>query len=159
MDIQIFSKFRLERMSGQIEKKHIVISISDPHKPFTNLLNDNPNRLGDLRLAFSDEEDAFVVLRNKDGDEITLDFSAGIIQPEQAEFIVEFVLKHKDDVDLIICQCDAGISRSAAVAAAISVILKGEGSGQWVFDSNHYVPNRLVYSEVLNAYYNRLHSN
>jgi len=37
--------------------------------------------------------------------------------------ILRFVTNYKDKVELIICQCEAGVSRSAGVAGALSRIL------------------------------------
>lgn len=53
------------------------------------------------------------------------------------------------DEELLVVQCEAGISRSAAVAAAILKRYTDDDSG--VFSGNLYLPNRLVYSTVLNA--------
>ena len=68
-------------------------------------------------------------------------------QPEDADRVVEFVHKHRDGIHLILCACEAGISRSAALSAAIAVGLL----------SNHFqprkgVPNRRVYLETVLAW-------
>ena len=46
---------------------------------------------------------------------------------------------------MVICQCDAGISRSSGMAAAIAKAFNGEDN--WLFE--HYIPNRTVYRKVL----------
>jgi len=66
-----------------------------------------------------------------------------------AKSIVEFVKKHIDDIEMIICQCDAGISRSAAVAAALSKCI--HGNDEYYF--KHYLPNSLVYKTILEEWY------
>ena len=58
------------------------------------------------------------------------------------------------EVDVIICQCSAGISRSAGVAAALGVILNG--SDKEIFNDPKYCPNRFVYRTILNEYENQL---
>jgi len=65
-----------------------------------------------------------------------------------AKKILAFVEKHTDK--LIICQCEAGISRSAGVAAALSKIYNGDDS----FFYKNYRPNSLVYNEILKEYHN-----
>ena len=47
--------------------------------------------------------------------------------PQQADAIWEFVGKHKEHVDAIVVHCEAGHSRSPAVAAAICEIFGGNG--------------------------------
>ena len=68
----------------------------------------------------------------------------------QAREIANFVAKHlKSGIKIIGCQCEAGISRSAAVAAAI---LKATGSDDTpiMVNSPIYCPNSRVYALVLN---------
>ena len=67
----------------------------------------------------------------------------------QAELIVAFVNKHKDDVGLICVNCHAGICRSSAVAMAISQWLNGHDSG--ILDSDQYYPNSHVLKMMTKA--------
>lgn len=64
-----------------------------------------------------------------------------------AEDVLKFVQKN---TGMIVIHCEAGISRSAGVASALSLIYNGED--QYYFD--HYLPNMLVYRKILNAYFN-----
>lgn len=68
---------------------------------------------------------------------------------ELAAQVLAFVEKHKDK--LIVCQCEAGISRSAGVAAALAKIYNDNDK----FYFTKYIPNSLVYSEILKLHYNR----
>lgn len=71
-----------------------------------------------------------------------------VITAEQGRAIADFVRAHSD-AEKIICQCEAGISRSAAVAAAI---LKANGQDDMpIFNSLLYLPNMLVFRTVLRA--------
>ncbi len=70
------------------------------------------------------------------------------ISQEQADQIIDFVLNN--DARFIFCHCDAGISRSPAVAAAIMKALGGDD--RLIFDSNKYVINQYVHQEVLMAF-------
>ena len=52
----------------------------------------------------------------------------------------------KDKAEFIICQCEHGQSRSAAVAAAITEYLYNDGIK--IFSSDDYFPNKVVYRKV-----------
>lgn len=69
---------------------------------------------------------------------------------EDAVKIKDFVLKWKDKVDTIWVHCDAGISRSAGVAAGILEALGEDNS--YIFDSKMYFPNLLCYRKTLNSF-------
>lgn len=49
--------------------------------------------------------------------------------------------------DTIYCLCDAGISRSSAVAAALSKYYNGNDSNIW--NDWHYKPNKHIYTMLL----------
>ncbi len=69
---------------------------------------------------------------------------------EDAIKIKDFVLKWKDRIDTLWVHCDAGISRSAGVAAGIMDGID-EDSSQ-IFDSKMCFPNMLCYRKTLNAF-------
>lgn len=122
---------------------HIVISIRSPDGEIATL-PENEKRKGVLRLAFHDVDE--------DGDDIASRWlrRAGIA-PElmskgQADEIREFV-RENDDVEVVICNCEAGISRSAGVAAALAKTYNGD-DGRYF---KQYHPNMHVYRSVLNA--------
>lgn len=60
-----------------------------------------------------------------------------------AKTIVDAFMKYKDRVEQIIVHCDAGYSRSPAVAAALAKALGM--SDEVYFSSGQYCPNRHVY--------------
>jgi predicted protein tyrosine phosphatase len=66
-----------------------------------------------------------------------------VMEEQHAREIWDFVLKHHEEVGLIVCQCDAGVSRSAAVAAAIADWL-GQNSQRFI-ESDRYLANQHVY--------------
>lgn len=67
--------------------------------------------------------------------------------------IAEFVEWCKDnEVEELWVHCDAGISRSSGVAAAILQYLTGDDSA--IFDSPRYYPNMVCYRLTLNALLN-----
>lgn len=66
---------------------------------------------------------------------------------EEAVQIETFVERHKDK--MIIVHCDAGVSRSAGIAAALLKHYNGDDSE--IFDNPRYVPNMLCYRTMLNV--------
>jgi len=65
---------------------------------------------------------------------------------EHAIQIADFVVCWRR-YPLIVCQCEAGISRSAGVAAAIMKYLVGDDKS--IFNCDLLLPNRYVYEKVL----------
>ena len=68
---------------------------------------------------------------------------------EQAMDIATFYFEYKDIISTLICQCEHGQSRSAAVATAIMEIRSG--SGIEVFAHDRYYPNKVVFRKVLKS--------
>jgi len=118
-----------------------VVSITDTDTGPVSLLN-KPEYL--LRISF---DDVF------DGEYRVDDFpeqDAGLfcaITEKQAKMIADFWNKVRDSADVLICQCEFGQSRSAAVAAAIREY--EDGTGIVVFSDKRYYPNKQVHHMVL----------
>jgi len=72
------------------------------------------------------------------------------ITEDQARTIHDFVLAHINEVDTIICHCDAGVSRSAGVAAALSKALNDDDFQ--FFNGSMYCPNMTCYRKVLDSF-------
>lgn len=113
---------------------YLVISVSDPDKPEPEI-PDSPNLRGALRLQFHD-------VGQPRKFEVTSDVA---MTPGHARQILSFMREHLAGVTLIICQCEEGVSRSAAIAAALSRILQAED--EYFFRG--YWPNRWVYALLL----------
>ena len=110
---------------------YILISITDVDK---SLLKESvdPNRCDLLRVQFNDVTSAQF-------------FTVGLLSEDQADSIINFVLKYYDaGVRRIVIHCEMGISRSASVGKAISEVINGESSQ---FD-NKYSLNTMVYDLV-----------
>ena len=124
-------------------EKHIVVSIHDPKSPKIQMFA-TKNRLDTLRLSFHDwdGEQLRIMYEREERPEMVF-FSV-----EMAKQILKFVDKYSDKVDLIVCQCEAGISRSAGIAAALSKIFNKDD--EYFF--KHYIPNSLVYSQIIRAW-------
>lgn len=143
MDFVVLSRAHVELEAFTPKRPHITISITDPSsrkgKDFGEAnLFPSDKRLATLRLEFYDITE-----------------SVGHYYPvtkEQTEQIINFVKEWQDKVKLIIVHCEAGISRSAAVAAALSKWLNNED----LFFFENFCPNEVVYSYMLESIYGDL---
>ena len=75
-------------------------------------------------------------------------FSLKLFSDEQADAIAKAVIETPHS--LIICQCEAGISRSAGLAAAICCYFTGDD--RVILDDRRYYPNQFVYNKMLEAF-------
>jgi len=114
--------------------RHVWISIGDPDKPDAKVRQNELCR-DVLRLKFDDCDE-------------TDDSEWVPMVPNQAKEIVDFVCKHKDEIDMILVHCEAGISRSAGTAAALSIWLNDHDSGIAV-GHPRYHPNTHVKSLIM----------
>lgn len=131
--IFVMSRREAEKIKENNGKTIAIISITDPG---TEIININ-NKLYDdiLKIQFYDLEEPIVnyarVLSNKDSNKIA-----------------KFALKHWNKIEYLVIQCEAGISRSAGVAGAISKFFTGNDDK---FFKTHYIPNMRCYRMVLNS--------
>jgi len=137
MKVEIMSRMRAMEFSlKEHSGRFAVISISDPDKDSPELQCNSDNGIfQQLKLHFTDvdvEQD-------------------GCITHEQARNIAEYVIEVIDKVDSVIVHCEAGMSRSAGVAAAVMKYLTGNDWG--VFDNARFRPNMTCYRKVLSAFY------
>lgn len=106
------------------------------------------NRVGLLQLAFHDRSSQHYVNHPL--------MAHTYFQKQQAEQVLDFVDQHWDNVEGFMIHCEAGISRSAAIAAAIELIKHGRGADNLYFDqSTPYVPNTHVYKVILKVWQER----
>lgn len=129
MNIQVMSRAELKDFDDKINQPTIIISITE--KNGEDLILKNPNIRSILHLKFDDEVE---------GDNIITD--------AQADQIKNFI--QSNPCDNLIVQCFAGVSRSAGVAAAISLAVNGNDMP--IFSNPRFVPNMLCYRKVLNAF-------
>lgn len=134
-EFRIMSRQDAHRYSFEnINKKTVIISITDMFSE-NNTFNAQPNIIGICRVKFDDVE------KNE----------KNCITVEDAKKIIDFVVSH-DSAEMVIVHCEAGISRSAGVCAALMWIFNG--SDMEVFDNPRYCPNMTVYRTILNTYMN-----
>ena len=137
MTIEVMSRVKAIEFALQEHNDRIaVVSISDPDKASPELLgNSGSGIFRQLKLHFADVDVN----------------QTNCITDEQAHNIAGYILEARDNADRIIVHCEAGMSRSAGVAAAIMKFLTGSDFA--IFDSPRYRPNMTCYRKVLNAFY------
>ena len=128
-------------------EKMAIISITDYGYDFAELKN-KPHYL--LQLAFDDVDGDVFIDEFGDNpsheDKLKIEKKYHMLSDEQALQVVNFVNEVWDKVDVIVCQCEHGQSRSAAVAAAITQFKYQNGIE--IFADERYYPNKLVYRKV-----------
>lgn len=135
MNISVMSRNAAKKVSYKgFDKKTIIISITDVGSKLNTFKKQNL-LLDVLHVQFDDVESG----------------EKNCISSSDAEKIIGFVNRYLNDAEECIVHCEAGISRSAGIAAALLYILTGTDSQ--IFDNNKYCPNRTCYSSILNKYY------
>lgn len=152
MKILIRSRKAIERMSkSPFPKGTALISINDANDSPFNLVN-RPDFL--LRLAFDDvDNDVFAdesVEELTEEERLEVEKKYNMFSDEQAIEIATFYDNNKENVSMLICQCEHGQSRSAAVAAAI-LEFRSRRAIQ-IFADDRYFPNKVVFRKVLKAF-------
>ncbi len=136
-------KSRNQAIAGNgVRNPHIIISIFTPgDEPPKVCKNKYTKQV--IQLAFDD-------LDGPPGPATQLALGLPVLfGDEEAKAIAEKVkFWHDESVDFVVCHCDAGISRSSGVAAALSKYYNGT---DFEFFNPPYRPNMLVYNKVLNA--------
>ena len=73
-----------------------------------------------------------------------------LFNEKDAQRLWYWVSRYIKDINVIVVNCEAGISRSAGVAAALSKVINGVDD----YYFKQYLPNMLVYRKLLEEYYN-----
>jgi predicted protein tyrosine phosphatase len=133
-DIIVLNRKNIQEFAT--DRPYLLISIRDP-KSEPVVIPENPNQVARLDLDFYDID------CKADGVKSFCDEDAKAILK-----IVNLILPY---VNLIVCQCEAGVSRSAGVAAALSKILTDDDS-KFFAKKGPYCPNSFVYRTILNRY-------
>jgi len=110
MNIQVFNREAFEHY--KTDHSHIAISITDPNSKPAKFINEKNSLLNQLELQFYD----------LDKDTEVFPYSRFVFTQADAKKIIEFVIKYENIVDTILVHCEAGISRSAGIAGALSLI-------------------------------------
>ena len=148
MEIKILSRQDIEELALMpFEDKTALISITDFDEDYAELENE-PEFL--LQIRFDDvDNDIFLdfhgkLLPKEEHESIAEKYH--IITGEQAKEIADFIKNIEDETKILICQCEHGQSRSAAVGAAVMEYLYNDGIK--IFSSDDYFPNKVVFRKV-----------
>lgn len=140
IEIESFESIQ-KRAKAKWNRHTALISIGDTDAP-NPILEHKPEWI--LRLVFDD-----VYLEDED-EEIDPNFFT-LFNDDLAEQIVNFVWQHKNITEVLVCQCEHGQSRSAAVAAAVSQYINGESAE--FFSDERYCPNKTVFHKILHKFF------
>ena len=139
MKIEVFSEEMIQTF--KTDEEHIVISVRSPQSTSV-LLPLQKSRIDTLFLEFHDVDESCVNINSE---------YFQFFNSNQAEEILNFINIYKDRVNLIAVNCEAGISRSAGISAALAIILNGIGSDAYYF--KNYIPNMYVYRKILETHF------
>lgn len=137
--LQVLDRDRARRCSH--DEPYAFISITDPGVTHPRLLSSSHCR-GILRLLFSDVDERVAKIKGPSS------YFAAFTE-EMAREVVSFVRAQIEErVGLIVVNCEAGMSRSAGIASAISQFYNRDE----FFFLSHYRPNTFVRGLVLEAF-------
>jgi predicted protein tyrosine phosphatase len=120
-----------------VKSSYVLISIRDPDKRKVQIPR-QPGLRDVLQLSFHDAEPA---------GNFKLPENIMLMTEEHAGQVWSFVKKWEQEVGTVVVHCEAGMSRSPAVAAALC---KGTGGDDRLF-WREYMPNLYVYQLVLDC--------
>lgn len=121
-----------------VKSSYVVISIHDPNTEPPRV-RQQPGFRAKLVLCFDDAEE---IPDGCEPGEIVL------MSHEQAEEIRTFIEAHRSQVGTVVLHCEAGMSRSPAVAAALCRAFGDDDHLYW----QEYQPNRHVYRLVTEVF-------
>lgn len=117
-----------------------------PQKPFALIRFFNPGYPYKLKLPTQCVASLEIICDDVSNTKMEKAHRYVFFSEEIADKIIGFVEKNKDKIDTLICACEAGISRSAGCAAAISKFYFDDDK---IFYSSGYIPNNLIYRTIL----------
>ena len=135
MIVRVMSREQVIQFSRSSHREIIaVISISDFDKEYPHLENNHDNGIVyKYKIHFGDVDEG----------------EQHCITDSDAMQIASFVFSIKDRADMLIVHCEAGISRSPGVAAAVLKFIDDDDTP--IFDNHLYRPNMTCYRKVLRA--------
>lgn len=135
MDFYVYSRNAISAAQPH-DESHVIISITSGPTDVARFRIGKGCR-GILRLSFPDLEIASPEIAEEQ-----------LFSADHAREIWTFVSEHQPSIERIIVHCDAGKSRSPAVAAALAKRLNGDDAE---FFGGRYTPNMRVYRLLLGA--------
>lgn len=166
MRIIVLPKIGMERYTSLFPKEssinHIIISINSYGCPKAVLpiihgCNDAKECLkGSLFLTFDDIFPVILYEYNKENKDTKIN-SSHLFSVSQAQDILTFVRKNINlsNIESIFINCEAGVSRSSAIALALDVSLnKVQYKSSLFYNSKKYLPNKFIFRTIISTYKN-----
>ena len=149
MKVVIQSRVESERISKyQIFQNVAVISITDFGWEFADFKR-KPKFC--LQLMFDDVDNDVIAdcesAVTKAREHWMLEERYHMFNDKQAQQVAQFYSQVREKAEILICQCEHGQSRSAAIAAAILEFQNGTGID--IFANDKYYPNKVVFRKTL----------
>ena len=141
--IVVLPKRKIHNIENALTEKHSIISVYTPFSEPANILKNKNTE----KILFTSFDDYDTIINNHEefwGRKQIL-FSA-----VNAKEIIDFW--NEINSDLLIVHCEAGVSRSPAIAAALTKINEEDDN----FYFKNYRPNSLVYRTILNYHFSNL---
>lgn len=138
MIIKTYGIKKLQEEILSISRPFILISIRSPGLNKIDL-PETPMMKSALYLSFVDDE------TTESNDQI-------FFSERDAKEIISFIDMHKNDVDLLIIQCEVGESRSTAIAMVLELYLNHDKKASNRY-KRYYAPNKRV-ETILKKYLN-----
>lgn len=137
--IVVLPKRKIHNIENTLTEKHSIISVYTPFSEPANILKNKNTE----KILFTSFDDYDTIIDNH---EEFWGRKQILFSYVNAKEIIDFW--NEINSDLLIVHCEAGVSRSPAIAAALSKINEEDDN----FYFKNYRPNSLVYRTILNYY-------
>lgn len=139
IEILVFSRETVQEFVT--DNPYLWISVRDPGSQALGIPN-NPNLVAALLLDFEDLDIEPKLLNNSDLKPFTT---------EDAKSILKVLQVTEKYINTIVINCEVGISRSSAIAAALAKILD-QSNERFFNPQGPYRPNKYIYKTLLDTY-------
>ncbi len=149
--VVVCNRRTVESMDPVEDADHAFISIHTPNDLGEARLPTCGRTTGVLRLCFHDIDPNPDRIRPEDVERWRARIEhlrKDLFSEAMGSEVLEFARRHRH-VAVMFVQCDAGLSRSPAVAAAVAKVVFDQDDDAWF---RGYHPNRHVYRCILNAF-------
>lgn len=139
----LYETFMFVTQNRLNDKKFAIISIQEPETNGSGILfTETASCKHVLTIKFSDIDPIFFYDHNEIFEEAIKTGKIILFSTEMAKEIKNFFDKIKDDIDLLIVHCSAGVSRSSAIAAVLNKYVNN--TEDLFFEKS--LPNMFIYN-------------
>ena len=141
--IVVLPKRKIHNIENTLTENHSIISVYTPFSEPSNILKNKNTE----KILFTSFDDYDTIIDNH---EEFWGRKQILFSYVNAKEIIDFW--NEINSDLLIVHCEAGVSRSPAIAAALTKINEEDDN----FYFKNYRPNSLVYRTILNYHFSNL---